>query len=262
MRHFTRTSLGLIAFGLITPITVSAQNVDPSAPGGYRNPSAVQPATPPAGVSGQPAPSSAPATAPAVAHVHKGRKVCAACAAKMANAMPPGKIVGCAHSKNGVCGPCQAALNMPGTFVQAGGAPAPAEAPGRALASSGGSTATGGYDPSMAEPAPVGVVQAGFSQSSGAMPMAPAGMKASAPGRAVAQSAPSQSRDFYQTKSNGGFPHPHILGHLFGWSGIGSERRAEQAFKKQEAHAMMTYDPNAPTGVNELPASAVFGKQK
>jgi hypothetical protein len=83
-----------------------------------------------------------------------------------------------------------------------------------------------------------------------------------APGRAVAEKSPTVSRDFYQTKSNNGFPHPHILGHLFGWSGIGNERRDEKAFKKMETHAMETYDPNAPTGVNELPASTVFGKQK
>jgi hypothetical protein len=170
--------------------------------------------------------------------------------------MPPGKIVGCEHSKNGVCTKCKALLDGPGTFVQMA---APASAPGRAVASSAPSVA----DEGMAEPAPVGVVQAGYSQGYGTMPMqAAAGMpaQANAPGRAVAES--SAAHDIYHEKSNGGFPHPHILGHLFGWSGIGSERREEQARKKAEAHAMISYDPNAPTGVSELPASTVFGKQK
>jgi hypothetical protein len=117
----------------------------------------------------------------------------------------------------------------------------------------------------MGDPAPVGVIQAGYSQSAGTMPMqgpmmSPAGMQAAAPGRAVAESTPG--RDLVAPKSNNGFPHPHILGHLFGWSGIGTERRQEKAFKKAETHAMLTYDPNAPTGVSELPASAVFGKQR
>jgi hypothetical protein len=240
--------------GVYQPIAQDPSQMD--APAGYQPASAVQSAP-----AGQPMPGPAPAP---LAHVHKGKNLCPACAAKQGiTGMPPGmKIVGCAHSKNGVCTACQAALNAPGTFIQPG---APAAAPGRAVASSSGSAA-GGYDPSMEGPMPVGVVQAGFLQSSSSMmmmqPPMGAGMQANAPGRAVAESAPSQSRDFYQTKSNGGFPHPHIIGHLLGWSGIGSERREEKARKKAEAHAMLTYDPNAPTGVNELPASSVFGKQK
>ena len=81
----------------------------------------------------------------------------------------PGKIVGCAHSRNGVCTACQAALNMPGQFVTASSQPA--EAPGRALASSSSNPAgnvaqagsASGYGDGMSDPAPVGVVQANFS---------------------------------------------------------------------------------------------------
>src|SRR5947209_5465852 len=135
MLSLARTSLGLLALALIAPINAGAQDVSPSAPSGYQ-PYVAAPA--PAGPVAQPAPAApAPVQAP---HKHKGRTICANCAAKQAQmaAMPPGKIVGCAHSKNGVCSACQAALNMPGQFVVMGGpAPAPAPAaPGRAVASS------------------------------------------------------------------------------------------------------------------------------
>jgi hypothetical protein len=293
MRYFARTSLGMLALGLIAPITASAQYGDAAmASGGYLPaPQPAQsaapddsPSAPPAGyqsasavrssgmTSAKPGPAStAPASTPELKHIHRWRTICPACAAKSAGpkptavSMPPGRIVGCAHSSNGVCTKCKALLEMPGTFVQAG-TPA-ADAPGRAVVSNGESgkaAEVAEYGP-MAEPAPVGVVQAGYAQSYGTMPMqAPAGMavQTNAPGKAVAEATPTQSRDFYHEKSNNGFPHPHILGHLFGWSGIGSERREQEKWKKAEAHARETYDPNAPTGVSELPASSVFGKQK
>jgi hypothetical protein len=262
----------MLAFGLIAPLSASAQQFYTSAPAGYQPAGAVPAASAPApsqpavGAMSTAAPTqaAAPAPAPAVVdasipHVHKRGKICPACAAKQAGEMPPGQIVACAHSKNGVCSACAAAMNMPGTWVQAGAAPAPAvAAPGRAMAASNAEM------DGMSDPAPVGVVQAGYSQSAGSMamqaPMMAPGMQANAPGRAVAESTPG--RELYQRPGNGGFPRPHILGHLFGWSGIGAERREERAFKKSEAHAMITYDPNAPTGVSELPASTVFGKQK
>jgi hypothetical protein len=96
MRHIARTSLGLLALGVIAPITVSAQTVDTSAPSGYQPAVAGIPSAP------APAPVSAPAPAPSAVHIHDGKKLCAACAAKQANAqMPPGKFVGCRHSSNG-----------------------------------------------------------------------------------------------------------------------------------------------------------------
>jgi hypothetical protein len=292
MRHFARTSLGMLALGLIAPITASAQyggtstasggylpvaqpsqpshsDDSPSAaPAGYQPASAVQSS----GMATSKPAAASTAPAPELKHIHRWRTICPACAAKSAGpkpqgvGMPPGKVVGCEHSKNGVCTQCKALLEKDGQWVVQGGTPV-ADAPGRAVVSNGESgkaAEVADYGP-MADPAPVGVVQAGYAQSYGTMPMqAPAGMAAqvNAPGKAVAESTPSQSRDFYHEKSNNGFPHPHILGHLFGWSGIGAERREQEKWKKAEAHARETYDPNAPTGVSELPASAVFGKQK
>jgi hypothetical protein len=181
--------------------------------------------------------------------------------------MIPGKIVGCEHSKNGVCTACQAALNMPGQFIT------PGAAPGRAVASSGmggsgavrgGQTQTAIYDPGMGEPAPVGVVQANFSQGGGpAGPPASYAPQAMPPGRAVVQSSDFGNNDPYQAKS-GPFPHPHIIGHLFGWSGLGAEKKEEKAWKKAEAHASIAYDQNGNSNnapVEELPASTVFGKK-
>jgi hypothetical protein len=288
MRSLARTSLGMLGLALIAPGVARAQDAPTTVPSGYQSylgpqqQVAPQPSAAPAVA--MPAPSDAPigpdgrplpATAVEAPHKHKGRTLCAKCAAKMQaanNNMPPGRIVGCEHSKNGVCTACQAALNMPGQFTMAPGQPGstPAEAPGRAFASSGPTPSPSSYiarpgnamayDPAMAEPAPVGVVQANFSQGA---PMGTAGAyapqaPAMAPGRAVAESNPGH--DPYQVKS-GPFPRPHILGHLFGWSGLGAEKAEAKAWKKAETHAMITYDENGTAPVDELPASTVFGKK-
>ena len=259
--------MALLTFGLIAPFSASAQygQYSTPAPAGYQPASAVAPSN----LSGTPA-TAAPSTAPAApaapsapasasteaAHKHRNGKLCPACAAKMNASMPPGEIVRCEHMKKGVCPSCQAALAAPGTFVTAPTA-APS-APGRAVVSSGSPA-----DAGMGEPAPVGVMRAGFSQANG-----PAGMQSAvpsnAPGHAVAESAAGSStpgRALYQKKSDG-FPHPHIIRHLLGLSGNRAERREEAAFKKSQAHAMESYDSNAPAGVSELPASTVFGKNR
>ena len=271
MHCLARTSLGMLGLALIAPMGVGAQDVSSSAPAGYQAAApSVSPA--PVGLDGKPIPAS-PAPAP---HKHTGRTLCAKCAAKaqaQANAMPPGKIVGCAHSKNGVCTACQAALNMPGQFVVMG-APAPApEAPGRAVASShpspsaahmasrpGRAVASSSYDGPSGDPTPVGVIQANFSPAATSATSAAYANPASQPGRAVAES--NAGHDPYQAKS-GGFPHPHILGHIFGWSGLGAERAEERARKKAEAHAMIPYENGAEAApVNDLPASMVYGKKR
>lgn len=320
MRSLARTSLGMLGLALMAPGVVGAQDAPPSYPSGYQ-PVAPSASAPPSGyyqpvapATYQPiapaTPAQAPTPAPAVEppHQHKGRVLCAKCAAKMQasnpamagkivacehwngrdadticpkcrskfaatgnNAMIPGKIVGCEHSKNGVCTACRAALNMPGEFVMAGAKPA--EAPGRAVASSGTGASTNvargvspGYDAGMSEPAPVGVVQANFSQQAGPMGYSSANAAqapASAPGRAVAESS-NVGNDPYQSKS-GPFPHPHIIGHLLGWSGLGAEKKEAKARKKAEAHAMISYDESgnaSPAPVSELPASTVFGKKQ
>ncbi len=276
MRCLARTSLGMLSLALIAPMGVSAQDLSTSAPAGY-GPSAPAASPAPVGPDGKPlmatdgpAPAPVAATPAPAPHQHSGRTLCARCAAKQANAMPPGKIVGCAHSRNGVCTACQAALNSPGQFVVMS-APAP-EVPGRAVASkgrltdetqmaarSGRALADGPYASPSADPMPVGVVQANY------MPVAPLGMpaayapQASAPGRAVAESP--AGHDPYQAKGSD-FPHPHILGHLFGWSGIGSGRAEEKARRKSEAHAMIRYEDGSQTAaVDDLPASMVYGKK-
>lgn len=266
MRSLARTSLGLLSLALIAPSGVLAQDSPSNLPSGYQltSPSpSPSPSTPASmGLDGRPVTT----VAPEPPHKHKGRTLCAKCAAKMKQAgpssMPPGRIVGCEHSKNGVCSACLAALNLPGQFVTASSpVAAPAAAPGRAVASSSPSAyAPQGYDPAMAEPTPVGVVQANFSQGGPmGMPVASFAPQANnAPGRAVAESA--AGRDPYQAKS-GPFPRPHILGHLFGWSGMGRENAEARAQKKSEAHAMISYEANGTTPVEELPASMVFGKK-
>jgi hypothetical protein len=266
MHSFARTSLGLLALTLISPIIAKAQDALPSAPAGYQpatsasSPAPV-PVAAPLGLDGQPVPA-APAEP---VHQHKGRTLCAKCAAKQASAPPPGAIVGCAHSKNGVCTACQAALRGPGQFVMVG-APA-AEAPGRAVASSGPAGAhpgmngsAVGYEGAAGDPVPVGVIQANFSQSNPVGAPSSIAPPAEQPGRAVAES--TAGHEPYQTKS-GSFPRPHILGHLFGWSLMGADRAEEKARRKAEAHAMIAYDSEgkSSTPVEDLPASVVYGKK-
>ena len=264
MRSLARTSLGLLGLALIAPTGVNAQYAPSSAPAGYQ-PAAPVAAPASTGLDGKPMPAPV-ADAP---HKHRGRTLCAKCAAKQAAALPPGKIVGCEHSRNGVCTACAAVLNMPGQFVMAPSQPT--EAPGRAVASGDSKAAmnvaravhpgpAGAFDNGMNEPAPVGLVQANFSQEAPMGAPASYAPQASQPGRAVAESM--AGHDPYQVKDkSGGFPHPHILGHLFGWSGIGAERADEKARRKAEAHAMVTYDSSGTAPVDELPASMVFGKK-
>jgi len=264
MHRYARTSLALVGLALAAPAAAPAQD----APAGYRPAAAM--AAP--GLDGQPM--AAPAPAPPAKHAHKGRVLCARCMkAKEAQAqMVPGQIVACAHSKNGVCTTCAALLALPGTVTMgpppmAVAAAPSGGAPGRAVVAGGpASGVSNAYDPSgMAEPAPIGVMQANYAQAApGGMtpngsPMM--GAMPSQPGRAVASSghdagpgpAPMQ-------RKSGDFPHPHIIGHLLGFTGIGSEHRQEREARKKEAHAMISYDAPGAT-VNELPASVVYGKR-
>jgi hypothetical protein len=113
------------------------------------------------------------------------------------------------------------------------------------------------YDGANGEPTPVGVVQAGFSQG-GPMGMPSAvGDPSTAPGRAVAEAGPGPAPYRHSPTSSS---NPHILGHLFGWSGFGAGRADARMQRKLETHAMISYD-NDGTTVNELPASAVYGRK-
>src|SRR5690242_11305103 len=107
MSWLVRSSLAMLGLSLVAPWGARAQN----APAGYQAQVGLyaQPAAAAAPAPATPAPAApAPAAAP---HKHRGKVLCARCAAAQnASMMPPGKIVGCAHSKNGVCSACKAAL--------------------------------------------------------------------------------------------------------------------------------------------------------
>lgn len=295
MRYLAQSSLALIGLALAAPSGAIAQN----APPGFRA-AAVEPSgSAPAGLDGQAMPSSAPGSAalPVVmgnngqpvavtppsasnsGHKHKGRTFCARCA-KVEDAkikgMPPVQLVGCAHSSNGACSACRAAWALPGPVTVMSAPPAPAAAePGRAVASapapSGnriarrGSPASAPAGPSMDDqegPAPIGVIQANYAQ--GGPAGMPSGMQgaysgpSSMPGRAVAESG--AGRTPYAPKS-GPNPHPHIISHLFGFSGLfGGDNDNSRARRKAEAHAMIPYN-NEGTPVNDLPAAMVYGRR-
>ena len=76
----------------------------------------------------------------------------------------------------------------------------------------------------------------------------------------MAESTPGHEP--YQTKSDG-FPRPHILGHIFGWSVLGAVRAEERARRKAESHAIISYDSNgnSSSAVEDMPASVVYGKK-
>jgi len=284
MRSLVRSSLALVGLSaVLSPVVAHAQN---TAPAGYA-PAAGNVMV--MGLDGKPvmaqlAASSAPAPAPAPApmpteapaphkHNHNLKAICANCLKKQqAMPMPTGRIVACAHSKNGVCPTCQSLLAMPGTVTV--GAPAtlaPAEAPGRAMVSNQPSApATNSYaqsnpvaavyDPSTGpEPTPIGVMQTNYSQP-GAVPAGPSSVPTAAsvqPGHALAASGGNSAPFQHKSTSSA---NPHILGHIFGYSGRYSEWRETQNNKKAAAHASIPYN-NEGTTVNEIPASMVYDRR-
>ena len=124
MRLFARTSLGFLCSALIAPITAGAQDVSPSSPAGY------QPEASASSLARDAVPAPVPYAAPlgptaslcppprrnshtSIRAGSSAPKCAAKQAALQANAMPPGTIVGCEHSKNGVCSRCAALLKRP-----------------------------------------------------------------------------------------------------------------------------------------------------
>jgi hypothetical protein len=167
--------------------------------------------------------------------------------------MPEGsRIVGCAHSSNGVCKTCKTLLEMPGevVFVTPGStAPTLAAAkPGRAVATDampGHAVAAAG------DPEPIGVMQTNYTAN------APAGAMA----KPAAPTMPAQPGrgpflgEQHETK-------PHVIGHLFGFSAMQRDMQdkwEEKARKKREKHAAISYDSNE-SKVQELPSTMVFGR--
>ncbi len=169
--------------------------------------------------------------------------------------MPEGsRIVGCAHSSNGVCKTCKAWLEMPGEVtVVAPGTAAPTTAvaatqPGRAVATD---AMPGRAVVAAGDPEPIGVMQTNYTAH------APVGAAA----KPVAPTMPAQPGrgpflgEQRETK-------PHILGHLFGISAMErdwQDKLEERSRKKREKHAAISYDTNE-SKVQELPSAMVFGR--
>jgi hypothetical protein len=170
--------------------------------------------------------------------------------------MPEGsRIIGCAHSSNGVCKTCKALLEMPGeVMVVVPGTAAPT-APTLAAAQPGRAVATdampGRAVVAAGDPEPIGVMQTNYS----------ANVPAGAAAKPAAPAMPAQPGrgpflgEQHETK-------PHILGHLFGFSAMQrdwQDKWEEQGRKKREKHAAVSYDSNE-SKVQELPSTMVFGR--
>ena len=194
--------------------------------------------------------------------------VCPACAAKRAKGqsqvrmsavapLPDGsRIVGCAHSQNGVCAECKALLEMPGQLTTV--APPAMTDSGRAVASD---AAPGHAVAEAGEPEPIGVMQTNFRQNAGPSGM-PAGM-AGASGAPSAMPAAPAGPGRAPFLSDTGEARPYILAHFFGLSAMHrdiQDAREMKVRRKREAHAAISYGTTSGT-VDEVPASAVFGKR-
>ncbi len=281
MRSLVRSSLALMGLtAVLAPCGVFAQT---AAPAGYApaansvmvmgpdgKPVMAQPAPAPA-----PAPTTAATPAPAPArHAHKLGMLSAHRAKKPDMTPPTGRIVACAHSKNGVCPACRTLLEMPGTFTMGTPASSPStEAPGRAMVSHSPTARPAApgvnqfaqanqavYDPSMSpEPTPIGVMQTNYAQP-GMVPAAASGVPTASsmqPGHALAASGASPAP--FQHKSTSSV-NPHVIGHIFGYSGVAAEWREERNRKKAQAHASIPYN-NEGTTINEIPSSMVYGNR-
>ena len=116
----------------------------------------------------------------------------------------------------------------------------------------------------MGEPAPVGVVQANFSQGGPTMmPGAAAAYapQAMPPGRAVAESSPGPRPVSGQERHVPPPARPRSPASAGrAWA---RRRRRPRPVKKAEAHAMISYDEERrPAPVDEIPASMVFDKKQ
>ena len=258
MRSVVRSSLALMSFSaILSPAHILAQ-APAAAPAGYSMESGpVMIGSDGKPVAVQPVKSMQTTAAPATAapHAHRFRTLCAKCAKKV-EAMPTERIIACAHSKNGVCPTCQTLLAMPGTVTIGAPAPAPGEeAPGRAMATNMPSPSSPAamnqyaaqskpvsavYDPANTpEPTPIGVMRTNYAQP-GMAQAAPAGAAAGIPtasslqpGHALAESSNNPAPFQHKPTSS---KNPHVIGHVLGFYGIGSDLREERAQRKAQAH--------------------------
>ena len=273
MRSLARSSLALCALALVTSAAVRADDA-PAMPGN----------------------SAAPQNSQVSGHHHQGLfgwRHCVECQRAMAKKRdgvdvppPPMTAAGAAmggtlvheHVQGALCAACQAGTVVTGpvTVVESyppgqavvGGPVTVVESypPGRAVV--GGPVMAGNLPPGYAvmggmpamagaDPTPVGVSRAGQAQWNNprlaSLPPRP-GAGSYDPSVRPSSAVPAQTALDTQTSNR-----PHILSHLFGIGGISRQLREVREDKSREAHASIAYDaPSQP--VNEVPASAVYGK--
>ncbi len=257
MRFLARLGLGLCGLALVTSAVVKAD--DPAAP---------------------PSNAVVPQAAQVAGHHHKGLfgwRHCVECQRAYAKKrdgvdVPPppsttaaaamaGTIVqdqnhraDCATCQAGtvVSGPVSVVESYPPGHAVVGGPVMAGNLP-RGYAVVGG----GGPGPARVDPAPVGVSRAVQSQwNNPRLASIPprAGVAPSDPSVQPSSMIPPQTAVDTQTSTR-----PHILSHLFGIGGISRHIREAREDKECDAHASIAYDnPSQP--VNEVPASAVYGK--
>lgn len=127
------------------------------------------------------------------------------------------------------------------------------EAPG--YASLAGPTPYPGGTILSTEPAPLGVVRAGFHQQYQGAPAALAPGLAAAPGHAVGPQVPPAPTGWVPRRTS----RPSVIAHLFGLDGFG-RRRAERAERAASEHAALRLGmPPEASAVTGLPAAAVYG---
>jgi hypothetical protein len=165
--------------------------------------------------------------------------------------LPEGsRIVGCAHSSNGVCATCKALLELPGevTYITPGAPTVVAGTPGRAVATD---AMPGHAVAAVGEPEPIGVMRTNYSAN------APAGA-AARPAQPVMPAEPGKGPYLGEQRE----AKPHILGHLFGFSVMERDlhdKLGEKDRKKREKHAAISYE-STDGKVQELPAAMVYGR--
>lgn len=159
--------------------------------------------------------------------------------------LPPGAVV--PNNKCSVCGR-PAAVNAGSVSRSRRSAAMPVMAdrslPGRAVV--GGEPPA--YVASGNDPAPIGVVAPRFAAAGPAVPRDASVMPT------AAVSSPSDPLMPTPEKQ------PHILTHLLGLSGIGRESAERRERRNEEKHARIAYGAGNAEPVQNVPASAVYGR--
>jgi hypothetical protein len=170
---------------------------------------------------------------------------CAKCAANLPKRVP-------ADPNSLGMGPTTTVAAAPGGCVECATL---GEAPGLAHVGNGaeapGYAAVGVGTMPAAEPAPIGVMRAGYADAAGALPPAPSAAPA-AP-RPVPGSAPLSA-----PMSHPGTRRPSVVSHMLGLPRPGALSAARNA-RLRSQHAAIRYD-DASSRVSDLPASMVYGR--